>query len=177
MVSGAYSATEQAAVRRGQHGDAAHLAELERALGVGREEDLFDGDDLRLPELQQRGELDVDLEQADGCAVLLVQANGAGAQRAQLRDARGVVDLHHTVAGELRSAVDAEDPHADKSTALRWPLTTTAARDRHLTRKAARDNQQDSQSADSQPDGATDTIDATQQVNSARSFPKADDLS
>jgi len=115
---------EQTTVGSGQHGDAADLAELESALGVRREEDFFDGDYLRLPELEEGGELDVDLEQADGGTVLLVQANGAGAEGAQLWDARGVVDLHDTVAGELRSAVDAEDPHADKFTAR------TASQDR-----------------------------------------------
>ena len=116
MVRGAYSATSKP-VGGGQHGDAAYLAELQRALGVGRKEDFFDGDDFGLPELQQRGEFDVDLEQSNRRAVLLIQANGAGAKGTQLRDPRGVVDLHHTVTGELRSAVDAEDPHTHQSTA------------------------------------------------------------
>jgi len=108
---------EQTAVGCGQHGDAADLAEFKRALGVGREEDFFDGDDLGLPELEQCGEFGVDLEQADGGAVLLVQANGPGAEGTQLRNPRGVVDFYDTVAGELRSAVDPEDSHADQSTA------------------------------------------------------------
>jgi hypothetical protein len=108
---------EQTAVGGGQHGDAADLAELERALGVGGEEDFFDGDDLRLPELEQCRELDIDLEEADGSAVFLVQANSAGTEGTELGDARGVVDLYDAVAGELRSAVDAKDPHADQFTA------------------------------------------------------------
>ena len=70
----------EAAVGRGQHGDAAHLAELERAFGVGGEEDFFDGDHLGLPELEELGELGVDLQQTDGSAVLLVQLDGAGAE-------------------------------------------------------------------------------------------------
>ena len=76
---------EETAVRRGHHSDATDLAELECALGVGGEEDFFDGDDFGLPEQEERGELGVDLEEADGSAVLLAELNGAGAEVAQLR--------------------------------------------------------------------------------------------
>jgi hypothetical protein len=107
----------EAAIGRGQHGDAADLAELESALGVGGEEDFFDGDDFGLPEQEERGELGVDLEEADGGRVLFVELDGAGAEVAQLEVAGGVVDLDHTVAGELRSAIDTEDPHEYESNA------------------------------------------------------------
>jgi len=148
----------QAAVGSGQHGDAADLAELERALRIGGEKDLFDGDNLRLPEIEQRRELGVDLQQANGGAILLIEANGSGAEGAQLRIASGVVDLNYTIAGELRSAIDAEDPHADKSTArMVWPDASGV--DGHLTRNSVAREE-----VDSQPDVATDTIDATQEI-------------
>ena len=75
---------EQAAVGGGHHRDTAHLAELESALGVGGEEDLFDGDDFRLPELEERGEFDVDLQEADWSAVFFVEFDGAGTEMAEL---------------------------------------------------------------------------------------------
>src|SRR6202034_2846443 len=103
------------AIRRGQHGDAAHLAELQRTLRVRREKYLFDGHNLRLPELQQRRKFGVHLEQPDRRAILLVQTDGPGTQWPQLRVACRVVDLDHTVARELRSAVDPEDPHTYES--------------------------------------------------------------
>ncbi len=102
----------EAAFGGGEHGDTADLAELERALGVGGEEDFFDGDDLGLPELEERGEFDVDLEEADGGAIFFVEADGAGAEGAEFGIARGVVDFDDAVTGELCSAVDAEDAHA-----------------------------------------------------------------
>lgn len=100
-----------------EQGDTAHLAELERALGVGGEEYFFDGDDLGLPELQELAEFGVDLQQPNRGPVLLVEADGASAERAKPGVAEGVIELDDTVAGELRSAVDAEDAHAYESIA------------------------------------------------------------
>jgi hypothetical protein len=102
-----------------EHGDSADLAEFEGALGVGGEEDFFDGDDLGLPELEERGELYVDLEEADGGAIFFIEADGSGAEGTEFWIAGRVVDFDDAVAGELCSAVDAEDPHGDQSTVLR----------------------------------------------------------
>jgi N-acetylmuramoyl-L-alanine amidase len=144
----------EAAVGCGQHGDSADLAELEGALGVGGEEDFFDGDHLGLPELEECGEFGVDLEQANGGAIFLVEADGSGAEGAELGVAAGVIDFHDTVAGELCSAVDAEDPHADKSTALAasamerasigiWLATLGSGRQRFATEGRDRYNRRD----------------------------------
>jgi hypothetical protein len=145
----------EAAVRRGQHGDAADLAELEGAFGVGGKEDFFDGDDLGLPEFEERGELCVDLQEANGGAIFLVEANSTGAEGSQLRIAAGVIDFHDTVAGELCSAVDTEDPHGDKCTARR-DSEKEGGGSPHLSRNAV------VWSRYSQVEGAPDTIDATQ---------------
>jgi N-acetylmuramoyl-L-alanine amidase len=105
----------EAAVGGGEHSDAADLAELEGAFGIGGEEDLLDGDDLGLPEVQEGSEFDVDLGEADGGWVLLAELDGAGAEVQETRVAGGVVDLDYTVAGELGAAVDAEDAHGFES--------------------------------------------------------------
>lgn len=114
----------EAAIRRGQHGNAADLAELECAFGIGGEEDFFYGNNLGLPELEEGGEFGIDLKEADGGAVLLVELDGSGAEVAELGVTGGRVDLDYAVACEFCSAIDTEDPHEYESNATK-PLTTT----------------------------------------------------
>ncbi len=95
----------------GKQRDSAHLAELERGLGVGGEENVFDGDGVRVVKGDAGREFGVDLVQALGGGVLLLNADGAGVHVRKLRDARGLVEVHDAVAGELGAAIDAEDAH------------------------------------------------------------------
>jgi N-acetylmuramoyl-L-alanine amidase len=108
----------EAAVGGGEHSYAANLAELERALGVGGEEDLFNGDDVGLPELQERSEFSVNLREPDGGLVFLVELYSTRAEIGELLQTCGVIDLHDAIAGKLCSAVDAEDPHGYEFTAV-----------------------------------------------------------
>ena len=94
-----------------EHGDSADLAEFEGALGVGGEEDFFDGDDFGLPEFEEGGQLGVDLEEAHGGPIFFVEADGSSAEGAKPGVATGVIDFDDAVAGELCSAVDTEDAH------------------------------------------------------------------
>jgi len=95
----------------GEHGDSADLAELEGGLGVGGEEDLFDGDAVGGVEGDEGGEFGVDLGEALRGLLLLAEADGAGGEVEERRVAGFVVHLDHAVAGELGAAVDAEDSH------------------------------------------------------------------
>ncbi len=114
----------QPAVGRSQHGHAPHLTQLQRALGVGGEENLFNRDHLRLPELHQRGELGIHLCQPHRGRIFFAQLHRARAQIAQLRRPGLKVHLDHAVARKLRPAIDAEHPHSRKSNA---PLAVFAA--------------------------------------------------
>lgn len=105
-----------AAVGRREKRDAAHLAELQGTFGVGGEEDVLDGNTRGLPLIQKRGELGVDLGQANGRVVFTVQANGAGAEMEKPWRSSRVIDLDHAVACELCPTVDTEDPHSPEST-------------------------------------------------------------
>lgn len=108
----------QAAVGSSEHGDAAHLAEFERALGVGREEDLFNGHDVRLPLLEKGGQLRVHLCETHGRVVLPGELNGTRAEIAQAWAAGRVGGFDHSVAGVLGAAVDAEDAHGYESNSI-----------------------------------------------------------
>ena len=105
----------QVAVGRSQHGHAAHLTELEGTLGVRGEEDLFNGDDIWLPLLQQRGQLGIHLREPHWCAVLLGQLDGPGTEKAQTVSAGRLHDIDDAIASKLRAAIDAEDTHTYES--------------------------------------------------------------
>jgi len=95
----------------GQQGHAAHLAELEGALGVGAEKNLFDGDHVGAVGFEKRSELCVDLREATRGGLLLVEADGTEGEGVEARLAGLVVGMDHAVASELGAAVDAEDLH------------------------------------------------------------------
>ena len=93
----------------GKEGDAADLAELEGALGVGGEEDFFNGDDVGLMQMDLGGELGEDVREALGGGLLFVEADGSGSNVEELGGTGLIVD--DAVAGEFGTAVDAEDTH------------------------------------------------------------------
>lgn len=94
-----------------QHRDSANLTQFEGRLGIRGEEDFFDGDDVGVMELDLGDEFGVDLREALGCCVFLVQPDSAVCDVVKLRGAGSLVELHDAVAGKFRAAVNSEDSH------------------------------------------------------------------
>ena len=96
----------------GQEGDSADLAELECGLGVGGEEDLFDGDDVGLVEFDLGAKFSVDLRETLRCGVFLIESYRSGRDVAKARGGGALVERNDAEACELGSTIDSEYAHA-----------------------------------------------------------------
>ena len=126
-----------AALGGGEERDATDLAELECGLGVGREEHLFNSDDVRAVHGDVGAELGVNVDEALADDVLFVEADGAGGDVHEARDAGVGIVLYNAVAGELGAAIDAEDTHG-------WSVYARTKDDHGFTRMDADQSSGDS---------------------------------
>lgn len=107
--SGRIFADSEAGFGEDEQNGAAHLAQFEGGAGIFRGKCILDGGAFRLEAGDDLSQMPADVEEAGGHGLFRVGANGPGFKQS-VDDAVGLDDAE---AGDLRTAVDAEDAHGE----------------------------------------------------------------